>query len=364
MANEPHPAAAKTPLHERTRRQFFQDCGVGVGKIALASLLAGTPAWAAAPANPLAPRAPHFAGKAKRVIYLFMAGAPSQLDLFDNKPSLVKYDGQPIPAEIVKNQRYAFIQRDAALMASRFQFARHGQSGAELSEMLPHLASVVDDIALIKTVHTNQFNHAPAQIFMNTGSPLQGRPSMGAWVTYGLGVETSDLPGFVVLSSGDGAQGGAHNWGCGFMPTVYQGVPVPQPGRSPFCTCPTRKGVDAALAAGLDRSGKPDERTSPWDHRRPRDPHAHQRLRDGLPHAEQRAGTDRPCAGERSDARDVRRGRGQALVRAQLPARAPARGARHPLRRLLPRRLGSPQRRGGRRPRQVRRDRSGLRRTA
>ncbi len=245
MANEPHPAAAKTPLHERTRRQFFQDCGVGVGKIALASLLAGTPAWAAAPANPLAPRAPHFAGKAKRVIYLFMAGAPSQLDLFDNKPSLVKYDGQPIPAEIVKNQRYAFIQRDAALMASRFQFARHGQSGAELSEMLPHLASVVDDIALIKTVHTNQFNHAPAQIFMNTGSPLQGRPSMGAWVTYGLGVETSDLPGFVVLSSGDGAQGGAHNWGCGFMPTVYQGVQFRSQG-DPILYVSNPESVDAA----------------------------------------------------------------------------------------------------------------------
>jgi hypothetical protein len=240
------------PLQHITRRQFFADCGVGVGKIALASLLVGRAARAEAPADPLAPRAPHFAPRAKRVIQLYMAGAPSQLDLFDHKPLLQKLDGQPIPAEIVKDQRYAFIQRDAALMASRFQFVRHGQSGAELSEMLPHLATVVDDIAIVKSMHTDQFNHAPAQIFMNTGSPLFGRPSMGAWVAYGLGSECDDLPGFIVLSSGPGAQGGAHNWGCGFMPTGYQGVQFRSQG-DPILHLSNPDGIDpAAQRASID----------------------------------------------------------------------------------------------------------------
>lgn len=217
--------AGRMKVREITRRHFFSDCGVGVGKIALASLLAGSSGRAAVAANPMAPRSPHFAPKAKRVIFLFMAGAPSQIDLFDPKPMLTKYDGQAVPAEVVKDQRYAFIERDAALMASKFNFARHGASGAELSEVLPHLATVVDDIAIIRSMHTDQFNHAPAQIFMNTGSPLFGRPSMGSWVAYGLGSDSSELPGFVVLSSGNGSSGGIQNWGCGFMPTAYQGVP-------------------------------------------------------------------------------------------------------------------------------------------
>ena len=181
----------------RTRRHFFRDCGVGVGKIALATLLAESQArsaWAGAepdrtpaPRDVMAPRPPHFAPRARRVIFLFMAGAPSQLDLFDDKPALREHDGRPIPAEVVKDQRYAFIRPDASLMSARYRFARHGQSGAELSEMLPHLAQIVDDIAIVKSVHTDQFNHAPAQIFLNTGSPLPGRPSMGAWVGYGPG---------------------------------------------------------------------------------------------------------------------------------------------------------------------------------
>ena len=231
-----------------TRRHFFDQCGVGVGKIALASLMAGGMAKAARGAqptaieNPIAPQAPHFPAKAKRVIYLFMEGAPSQLDLFDHKPALHRYDGQPVPAEVVKDQRYAFIQPDAALMAPRFTFDRHGQSGAELSEMLPHLATVVDDIAIVKSVYTDQFNHAPAQIFLNTGSPLFGRPSMGSWVTYGLGSEAEDLPGFVVLTSGQGASGGAHNWGCGFMPTHYQGVPFRGEG-PPILNVETPEGI-------------------------------------------------------------------------------------------------------------------------
>jgi hypothetical protein len=226
-----------------TRRHFFQNCGVGLGKIALASMLCGS-ARAETPRiiNPMLPKPAHSPAKAKHVIYLFMAGAPSQIDLFDQKPVLTKYDGQPIPAEIVKDQRYAFIQRDAALMASQFQFAKHGQSGAEMSNLLPHLATVADDISLIRSVHTEQFNHAPAQIFMNTGSPQLGRPSMGSWITYGLGSESSDLPGFVVLNSGDGVSGGQHCWGCGFMPTMYQGVTFRSQG-DPVLNVGTPKGI-------------------------------------------------------------------------------------------------------------------------
>lgn len=216
-----------------TRRYFFKECSVGLGLLALANLLNENSLFAAgAPtgANPLAPRAPHFPGKAKRVIYLFQAGGPSQLDLFNHRPVLQKYDGQSIPAEIVKDQRYAFIKPDAALFASRFKFAKHGQCGAELSETLPHLAGVADDICIINTMNTIAFNHAPGQIFMNTGSTQFGRPSMGAWVTYGLGSESQNLPGFVVLSSAGGTSGGAGNWGSGFLPTVYQGVPFRRSG--------------------------------------------------------------------------------------------------------------------------------------
>ena len=216
-----------------TRRYFFRECGVGLGTIALASLLRENQISAApaqAPVGPLAPRAPHYSPKAKRVIYLFQAGAPSQLDLFDYKPALLKYDGKPCPPEVVKGQKYAFIKPDAELFASKFKFARHGEAGAEISEALPHLAKVVDDIAIVKSMTTDAFNHAPAQIFMNTGSQQFGRPSLGAWTTYGLGSESQNLPGFVVLSSAGGTSGGASNWGCGFLPTVYQGVPFRRSG--------------------------------------------------------------------------------------------------------------------------------------
>jgi len=258
-------------LHELTRRHFFRDCGIGVGKVALASLLCGQAARSASAAVPdhMVPRAPHFPAKAKSVIYLFMPGAPSQLDLFDHKPALERYDGKPVPEEVVKDQRYAFIQPDAALMASRFKFSRHGESGAEMSEMLPHLATVADDLAIVKSCHTDQFNHAPAQIFMNTGSPQLGRPSMGSWVTYGLGNEAEDLPGFIVLSSGAGASGGAHNFGCGFMPTIFQGVPfrsqgdpILNVGNPPgVCTHAQRDSIDLISDLNrmhLERDGDPE----------------------------------------------------------------------------------------------------------
>src|SRR5947207_7231545 len=152
-----------------TRRHFFRECGIGVGKIALASLLTGTVAGRAsansgAAVNPLAAKPPHFTPRAKSVIHLFMAGAPSQLDLFDYKPKLTEYEGKPIPPEVIGGQRYAFIRPDAAALGPRFKFAKHGRSGAELSEMLPYLAGVVDDICIVRSVHTDQFNHAPAQL--------------------------------------------------------------------------------------------------------------------------------------------------------------------------------------------------------
>ncbi len=230
-----------------TRRYFFRQCGMGLGAMALASLLRGADALGAASGgNPLAARAPQFPAKAKRIIYLFQAGGPSQLDLFNHRPALAKYDGQPIPKEIVKDQKYAFIKPDAALFASKFEFARHGQCGAEISEALPHLSEIVDDIAIINSMSTPAFNHAPAQIFMNTGSTVFGRPSMGAWVTYGLGSESQNLPAFVVLSSAGGTSGGSGNWGAGFLPTVYQGVPFRRSG-DPILYLTNPPGVTPAM---------------------------------------------------------------------------------------------------------------------
>src|SRR5688572_18734884 len=208
-----------------TRRHFLQDCGVGVGKIALAALLAqGMPAAAAAAPRPLAPKQPHFPAKAKRVIHLFMAGAPSQLELFDYKPELAKLEGKPLPPSVIGGQRYAFIRPDAAVLGPRFKFAKHGQSGMELGEPLPHLAKIVDEIAFVKSVKTDQFNHAPAQLFFNTGFGVPGRPSLGSWVLYGLGAETQDLPAFMVMSTGSGLSGGSSLWSSGFLPTTYTGT--------------------------------------------------------------------------------------------------------------------------------------------
>jgi hypothetical protein len=210
-----------------SRRYFFSECGVGVGKVALASLLGHGVAREASggitSGNPLAPRPSHHAPKAKRVIFLFMAGGPSHIDLFDHKPALRKYDGEEVPAEVLEGQELPFIERDAALMSSPFRFSRHGNSAAELSEALTHLPQVVDDIAFVKSIHTDAFNHAPAQIFMNTGHLQLGKPSVGAWVTYGLGSECENLPAFVTLASGR-ISGGAACYGCGFLPSVYQGV--------------------------------------------------------------------------------------------------------------------------------------------
>jgi len=231
-----------------TRRWFFQQCGVGLGAIALGQLFKQD-ASAASPAstNPLAPRQPHFPAKANNVIFLFMAGAPSHLELFDYKPELAKWNGKLPPAELVKGYRAAFINPNSTLLGPKFKFERYGQSGAEVSELLPHFSEIVDDVAIVKSMYTEAFNHAPGQIFMNTCTQQFGRPSMGAWVTYGLGSESSELPAYVVFSSGTkGTSGGASNWGSGFLPSVYQGVLLRSSG-DPVLYLSNPKGVDRQM---------------------------------------------------------------------------------------------------------------------
>jgi uncharacterized protein (DUF1501 family) len=232
------------------RRWFLEQCGVGLGAIALNALLQRETQAAPAPAassalNPLAPRKPHHTARAKRVIYLFMAGAPSQLELFDPKPELAKHDGQLPPPGLLKEYRAAFINPNSKLLGPKFKFAKHGQSGAELSELLPHLAGVADDIAIVRSMVTDAFNHAPGQMLMSTGSQQFGRPSTGAWVTYGLGSESQNLPGFVVFSTGTkGPSGGSSNWGSGFLPSLYQGVQF-RTGGDPVLYLSNPPGVDA-----------------------------------------------------------------------------------------------------------------------
>ncbi|WP_145289618.1 DUF1501 domain-containing protein [Rosistilla oblonga] len=228
-----------------SRRWFMQDCGVGLGSIALASLI--NESAAAATDDPLSVKTPHFPGKVKNVIFLFMAGAPSQFELFDNKPELAKFDGQLPPAELLEGYRAAFINPNSKLLGPKFKFAKHGQSGAEISELLPYTAAVADDLTIIKSMKTDAFNHAPAQIMMNTGSQLFGKPSLGAWSLYGLGSESRDLPGFVVFSSGTkGPSGGSSNWGSGYLPTVYQGVQLRSVG-DPVLYLSNPAGIDSRV---------------------------------------------------------------------------------------------------------------------
>ncbi|MGN6387617.1 MAG: DUF1501 domain-containing protein [Verrucomicrobiota bacterium] len=219
-------------LRDTTRRHFFGRCGMGLGALALASILSDKSFAQEIPAalpNPLHPKPSHFEPRAKNVIYLFMAGGPSQLELFDFKPKLIELNNQPIPDSFTKGKRFAFMSSSHGnkLLGTRRAFKRHGQSGAWVSELFPHTATIVDDISLMMGCRASLFNHAPAKLFMNTGSGQFGRPSMGAWITYGIGSESSNLPGFVVLQSGPrGPRGGAVNWGSGFLPTSYQGVPL------------------------------------------------------------------------------------------------------------------------------------------
>ena len=221
---------------------------MGIGGVALASMMAerGLNAASAAAGAPGVTPKGHHPAKAKNVIFLFMAGGPSQLELFDYKPRLQELNGQPIPQSYIEGKRFAFMgtSHSVKLLGARRQFKQHGQSGAWVSDLLPHTAGIVDDISIVTTCQTSLFNHAPAKLFMNTGSGQFGRPSMGAWATYGIGSESSDLPGFVVLQSGPrGPRGGAVNWGSGFLPTTYQGVPLRSQGE-PILNLSTPASVD------------------------------------------------------------------------------------------------------------------------
>jgi hypothetical protein len=233
-----------------TRRHFFSQCALGLGSIALGSLLSERRALGAAPAqlpNPMSPKPPHFAPRAKNIIYLFMAGGPSQFELFDYKPKLIELNGEPIPQSYIEGKRFAFMgtSHGTKLLGTRRAFQRHGQSGMWVSELFPHTATIVDDVSFVMSCATNLFNHAPAKLFMNTGSGQFGRPSMGSWVTYGLGSESQDLPGFVALQSGpSGPRGGAVNWASGFQPTSYQGVPLRSQG-APILDIASPAGVSA-----------------------------------------------------------------------------------------------------------------------
>ncbi len=230
-----------------SRRQFLRDCTYGLGKVAAAGLLTDTLTQASpAATNLLSPRGPHFPAKAKRVIHLFMAGAPSQLETFDPKPMLTKFEGRPIPPEVIGGQRYAFIRPDAAALGPRFKFAQHGQSGAWISEVMPNIARMADELCIVRSVHTDQFNHAPAQLLFETGFGQPGRPSMGSWALYGLGAETQNLPAFVVMSTGSGLSGGSSLWSSGFLPTIYNGVRFRNSG-DPILNVSSPAGMDARV---------------------------------------------------------------------------------------------------------------------
>ena len=239
---------AESWLQNTTRRHFFSRCAMGLGGIALASLMNERLFGAQVPAglpNPMAPKQPHFAPKAKNIIYLFMAGGPSQLELFDYKPKLLELNGKPIPQSFIEGKRFAFMgsSHGTNLLGTRRAFKQHGQNGMWVSELFPHTATIVDDVSFVMSCAADLFNHAPAKLFMNTGSGQFGRPSMGSWVTYGIGSDSKDLPGFVVLQSGPrGPRGGAVNWASGFLPTAYQGVPLRSQG-DPILNIASPKGV-------------------------------------------------------------------------------------------------------------------------
>lgn len=201
------------------RRRFLSRTGAGVGSLALGSLL-GREARASAAIEPFQKVAP----RARSVIFFHMTGAPSQLDLFDEKPALREYDRKLAPKELFEGKRFSFLRGHPKLLGSPYEFARHGESGNEFSSLLPHLSSVADDLCIIKSMHTTEFNHGPAQLFFHTGVNRQGNPSIGSWATYGLGSESENLPAYVVFLKGNTPGGGANLWKSGFLPSVHQGV--------------------------------------------------------------------------------------------------------------------------------------------
>jgi hypothetical protein len=235
-------------VREITRRHFFGQSSIGIGALALAALLKDSlRAAPAAAENPLLPRHPHFRPRAKSIIYLHMAGSPPQHELFDYKPALIKHNDQPCPEEYLKGERFAFIKGTPKLLGTPYKFSPQGKCGTLISELLPHLSRCADDMAVIKSMQTDFFNHAPAQLFLYTGSSRFGNPSMGSWVTYGLGTENENLPGFVVLISyGKTPDAGKSAWGNGFLPSIYQGVQCRSAGE-PVLYVDNPKGMDRAL---------------------------------------------------------------------------------------------------------------------
>ena len=248
-------------LQHVTRRQFLKGTSLSLGSLALASLL-GRDARpeAARTVNPLAVKPPHFAPKATRVIYIHLTGSPPNLDLFDYKPELVQRDGQDCPETFLKGKRFAFTTGTPKLLGTRRTFAQYGQDGIWMSDAIPHLHSVADDLCVVRSMHTDQFNHAPAELLLYTGSPRPGRPSLGAWTTYGLGSENENLPGFIVLiSSGSQPNGGKNSFGSGFLPTVYQGVQCRSQG-DPVLYVSNPEGMDRDLRRlSLDALGDLNE---------------------------------------------------------------------------------------------------------
>ncbi|MFM9196836.1 MAG: DUF1501 domain-containing protein, partial [Planctomycetia bacterium] len=241
------------------RRWFFGDCGVGLAGIAAGALAARESSAAARAPAPLAVKEPHHAPRAKRVIYMFQAGAPSHLELYDWKPALAARDGTLPPASLLEGYRAAFINPNSALLGPKYKFQPYGKSGIEMSELVPHIGAIADDICLIRSMQTDAVNHAPAQILTNTGSQQFGRPSFGAWTLYGLGSEAENLPGFVVLTSAKGTSGGASNYGSGFLPTSYGGIPLRSSG-DPVLYLSNPRGIDRETQrASLDTLGRLNE---------------------------------------------------------------------------------------------------------
>ena len=247
----------------QSRRRFLSNCGAGVGTAAVAHLMGlegRTAANKLSGANPMTPREPHFAPKAKNVILLYMSGAPSQLDLFDPKPGLQKWHGQSLPPSLTKDLKLAFIKPNAKVMASAREFKKYGQSGMDFSELVPNIATCADDICMVRTMKTEAFNHDPGVLMLTTGHTQFGHPSIGAWAAYGLGSESENLPGFVVLGSGKGPNGGSNIWGNGFLPSVYQGTRFRSTG-DPILYLSNPEGVSRELQrARLDALKKLNEK--------------------------------------------------------------------------------------------------------
>ena len=237
-----NPALEQIQLN--TRRHFLRNCGVGLGSGALAQMLSPDAFGLKAPGNPLLPRKSHFSSKAKRVIYIHLTGSPPHLDLWDYKPELVKRTDQECPDEFIKGKKFAFTSGTPKLMGTPRKFSQHGKSGMWMSDAIPHLHKHADDLCVIKSMHTDQFNHAPAQMMMLSGFQRFGRPSIGAWTSYGLGSENKNLPSFVVLVTGQVLGAGNSAWGSGFLPTVHQGVEFRSQG-DPVLFLSNPKGIEA-----------------------------------------------------------------------------------------------------------------------